>query len=65
MRVVNYPTPFSIRLPPPELESLDKVREPLAISRSVLVRQAIREFLERQLTTQTKSAEQGTSSQGA
>ncbi len=65
MRVVNYPTPFSIRLPPPELESLDKVREPLAISRSVLVRQAIREFLERQLITQQQSAAGGTNSLGA
>lgn len=64
-REIVYPKCFQVRLELADVECLDQVRDPLELSRSKTVRRAIREFLERQLTTQTKSAEQGTSSQGA
>lgn len=62
---MKYPVTFGVRLLTEHIERLDEVRKPLELTRTTLVRLAVREFLERQLTIETKSAEGGTNSQGA
>lgn len=59
---MKYPVTIGVRLLPEHIERLDEVRKPLELNRTDLIRLAIREFFERQLTIQTKSAEQGASS---
>lgn len=56
MRELNYPKTVQVRMPFSDVEKIDRVREPLELSRSMMIRQAVREFLERQLAMQTKSA---------
>lgn len=55
---INYPETFQVRLPPGQLNALDQVRSTLGLSRSMVARLAFREFLDRQLSTQTKSAKE-------
>lgn len=62
---LKYPKTAQIRMELDEWEKVDQVRETLDLSRSMMVRRAIREYLERNFSAQTKSAERGTNSQGA
>ncbi len=62
---MKYPVTIGVRLLPEHIERLDEVRKPLELNRTDLIRLAMREFFERQLSIQTKSAAGGTNSLGA
>lgn len=62
---MKYPITLGVRILPEHIERLDEVREPLELTRTALVRLAVKEFLERQLFVQTKSAQQEANSEGA